>query len=921
MKFLIKNGKIFLFYLLLLIIKGEKISINIKSNFPMHLIRINPDNENISFNYKDINEVLFNLEYQQGKNILFDISSNKKIIDAKNLNFSLKFEEGNITYFFDKKNISLIKKKQNQILIKFHIPYKIYFNSHDNITFNDSNAIINVNRRYNIKNNKNKRMKINDNDTYLNDSILYKNRKMNSKQLKMNKLNKIYKKNTKNKRSSNNTLILKYKGFDYISKEQTKKQSLLKIKKKNKRQLEIDGNSDSGGSGSGETGSSPTGDGSTGSGETGSALTENEYFYIFGEIFDNEEAYENMDDIVEFLNNDINVFDIKENFFQDICYHYERNHHDYVLTDRIEFFYQNYSICGEAVDRTCNLTKIYFENYSYCCICLPVLETEENGHKKKTHSMELDESFSMERVSQAMGNLFFESNLSVIQCFFVLLKEKLFLTNFGFLTPGVLLLIQIFASFFLYSHMNEIRLFVFRDLIKCKYNPPLKRGKTMRQSQDNLVSESTNLKRINTRNTNSIMITNTKTNRNEKTKKFGTELTSVKGMIPINTKNNEVKEIMNNGDIYNSNNDLNVYTINKNSRKFNSKRMSNFNDSNSNMKLKDSTASSRKFIKNNLGMLSSKDNFFDNNNIEIYRKDTQKKDDEEEGDNNNDSNVSYDQKSYNINENNEKIDNTDSVIQSDKASQYSENEEKEKDKDLVYPYEKKDYDEDDLDGLDYDEALVYDKRTFCQLFHKQLLERQLIANTFCVKDNLKPFSIKVIVLLFTISCYLVINGFLFNEEYVMKILRRKSKGFYYFLVDSTTRIVYSSIIGGVINIIVGLLFRADKQLRKVQSKYEDNKIILHGEIVKIYKSTRSLYIIFTIFNICCMLIFIFYLFCFCGVYRNCQADWFEGCFIVLFIMQLVPVIVSAFLAVMRKAGLICKIEFFFKINSWIIENL
>ena len=241
--------------------------------------------------------------------------------------------------------------------------------------------------------------------------------------------------------------------------------------------------------------------------------------------------------------------------------------------------------------------------------------------------------------------------------------------------------------------------------------------------------------------------------------------------------------------------------------------------------------------------------------------------------------------------------------------------------DIIYPYEKKDYDENDLDGLDYDEALIYDKRTFYQLFCKQLKERQLIANTFFVKDNLKPFSIKLIVFIFNFSCYLVINGFLFNEEYVMKILRRKSKNFYYFLVDSTTRIVYSSIIGAIVNIIVGLLFRAEKQIRRIQSKYSDNKIILHGEIVKIYKSTKCLYIGFTIFNILAMLVFLFYLFCFCGVYRNCQADWFEGCFIVFYIMQLIPVLVSLFLAIMRKAGLVCKVECMFKINSWIIDNI
>ena len=131
----------------------------------------------------------------------------------------------------------------------------------------------------------------------------------------------------------------------------------------------------------------------------------------------------------------------------------------------------------------------------------------------------------------------------------------------------------------------------------------------------------------------------------------------------------------------------------------------------------------------------------------------------------------------------------------------------------------------------------------------------------------------------------------------------------------------SSVIGIVINIIVGILFRADKSIRKVQSKYGDNPIILHGEIVKIYKSTKNLYIVFTIFNCFAMVIFIYYLFCFCGVYRNCQADWFEGCFIVIFLMNILPVFVCLFLACLRKLGLVCKMECLFKINSWIIENI
>ena len=47
-----------------------------------------------------------------------------------------------------------------------------------------------------------------------------------------------------------------------------------------------------------------------------------------------------------------------------------------------------------------------------------------------------------------------------------------------------------------------------------------------------------------------------------------------------------------------------------------------------------------------------------------------------------------------------------------------------------------------------------------------LKERHTLINTFCSQSNLKPFSTKLLVLIFSLTCYFVINGFLYNEEYV-----------------------------------------------------------------------------------------------------------------------------------------------------------
>ena len=884
--------------------------VNLKVKFPINSIIYTPNKSEIIYHKKKLGKIIFPLECEQGDKISLNISS-KNSITSKNKDFSLflKFNGGNL-YYFNHQNITIININLNYILFEFNIPYEIYCKSHKDIILNDSNFVnFNLNDNIFTKNNniKLKELGIKIIDYYYFDykDKLSKFPLMNFNKYNNYELNKEFKINFKNGFHQDNSFIIKYKGINTKTGIQSFNECSININKNNKRNLQTISNNDI------------------------------QYYYTFGEIFDNEEAVDNMDDIVEFLNQDINVFNISEPFFQDLCIHYERNSHDYVLDDRIEFFYQNYSLCNTS----CNLSTIYFENFSFSCICWPEIEKDEEKKRiKKEHSMELNEDFSMEGLSQEMGNLFFESNLSVVSCFFVLLREKVIMNNFGVIITGLLLLIQIIASLFLCSHMNDIRLYVFRDLIKCKFNPPLKRGNTFlqKQEQDNynhnnneLNSRATTFIKINSKNESSV---NTPQIKNEKNNNFGKELASIKGIIPINANIKNAKKIIMIDDVY----DINYIIDSKPNKNIKKNKINKKNYIDRSIQSKDfSVSSQRKLnVKNNHAYRILKNvNKYNKDNINIYKRDTERYDNGE-----NEHNTNYiNEKNENSNgvkntefsENNieninhsEKDDNINNEIKSEhNYSQSSINLKKKQNQDLIYPYEKKDYNDNDLDELDYDEALIYDKRTFCKLFLNQLLERQLIANTFWVKNNLKPLSIKVIVLIFNIACYCVINGFLFNEEYVMKILRRKSKGFYYFIVDSTTRIVYSSIIGAVINIIVGLLFRADKQLRKVQVKYKDNTIILHGEIVKIYKSTKMLYIIFTIFNVCAMLVFIFYLFCFCGVYRNCQADWFEGCFIVIFLMQFVPIVVSLLLAILRKSGLKCKLEFLFKINSWIIENL
>ena len=251
-----------------------------------------------------------------------------------------------------------------------------------------------------------------------------------------------------------------------------------------------------------------------------------------------------------------------------------------------------------------------------------------------------------------------------------------------------------------------------------------------------------------------------------------------------------------------------------------------------------------------------------------------------------------------------------------------EKEEKEKIKRIfMVPYEHKNYDEKQLHELDYEEAIIYDKRNFCKMLWYSLKERQTIINTFCSESNLKPFSMKLLVLIFSLSCYFVINGFLYNEEYVSQKLESKGKGFYEYLSDSIERILYTSIVGGVISFIIGILFNTEKKIDEAINKYNSNKILLKGEIAKIYRISKIIILSFIIIQFILMILFTTYIFCFCYVYPNNQLDWFESSLLVIGIIQIFSLFTCILFTFLKFLGIRFQLEYCFKISSYFEDNL
>lgn len=988
-------------------IKGKQADIFCFSKFPLNSIKNEQTQKEYFFPKPFSDNHNFSIECEPGDKVKISSISIISKQQIEDFLITFKFNE-NTMYLYNKNNISII----DDIYIYIDIPFETYCKNSNDVIFSKINVSI---------------------DFSLSSYVFVKDRKIQSlDRLKINIIdfeqpknieedNLIINFNTSKNYDLNNTftvyskypLIIRYKGVAStgisLSHNECTIRILRKIPLEKKR------------------------------------ILDDEVTYYKKNIFSNKNALENKETIEKFFEMGINIFDIKERFFNDICFLYSEKRGDMVLDDRIHFIYQNYSLC----ERGCKLHEINIVSYEFTCECSESIRKDQESQeaKKDDDDLELHEEFTRNTITEEFSNIFFETNFEVLRCFKGLLTPEIFFHNIGSIFTLILISIQLICCTFFCKNNREIRRYFYNEIMKFRANPPLKRAKTLATDH---------LKKNNDLNKELQMpdllnpIQHPISGRRKRKKTFINKAHR-QGFINtfgVSKNNDDLKEnvFVEPESIYDSPNnkknkdkpsDIKIFNFPKKKNNLNSNRLTLEVDleSSTHRKMREENrnyAIFPKFIQNKnklykINLINRKksnlrkyselskkskdisfkeDVIFDKenkknfgikspcliSNSNSFTQDRDAKDiktgrklsneklikdsintEEQNNINNlyfsckhnkpkfsnknldyfsNNENISvYDKNRANnvyndphiINENNiknermsteqplnnetlvlEVIESNDKNINRDSNNIYNESEENsgidEANKDYVEMHINKNLDDIDLNELDFDEAEIYERREFCKIFCFLLKERQLIVNTFCVKEIIKPFPIKLIVFIFVISCYLVINGFLFNEEYVKKIFRRKKKGFYFFIVDSFERIVYSSIVAAIVNIIIGLMFKSDKKLRTIQKKYRNNTIMRNGEIVKIYKSIRRLNTIFTIFNFIIMSVFWLYLYSFCGVYRNCQLDWVESCYLIVMIMNIFPIIICLLLAALRKCGLKCRIEFFYKVSVWISEN-
>ena len=174
------------------------------------------------------------------------------------------------------------------------------------------------------------------------------------------------------------------------------------------------------------------------------------------------------------------------------------------------------------------------------------------------------------------------------------------------------------------------------------------------------------------------------------------------------------------------------------------------------------------------------------------------------------------------------------------------------------------YNDFEINNLSYEKAKINDNRTYWQYYLSLIKTKQLVIFSFYLSTDYNLRTIKINLFFLTFALNLTVNALFFNDSTMHKIY--KDEGNYNF-VYQLPQIIYSLLITVLIKTSLSLLSLTEKSIVKIKEKKELEFNMIKKEI----KCIKTKLIIFFVLEFIFLVLFWYYLSCFCALYKNTQS--------------------------------------------------
>ena len=207
--------------------------------------------------------------------------------------------------------------------------------------------------------------------------------------------------------------------------------------------------------------------------------------------------------------------------------------------------------------------------------------------------------------------------------------------------------------------------------------------------------------------------------------------------------------------------------------------------------------------------------------------------------------------------------------------------------------------DEDLQDMDFEEAIIYDKRNYLRMYWAFLVDSQIILGTFCTENYLYLFVIKLSFFVFTFEISFFLNALFYTDEYISEAYH--NEGVLDF-ISGLPKSIYSLIATLITTNLLKMLSNNKSELKKLIRENCNNKNyskLINNKL----KNLRNKLIIYFIFVFILGLFFSYYVASFCAVYRYSQKYWFFGCLESFALDSLISFVSCLFLALLRYMSL------------------
>ena len=215
--------------------------------------------------------------------------------------------------------------------------------------------------------------------------------------------------------------------------------------------------------------------------------------------------------------------------------------------------------------------------------------------------------------------------------------------------------------------------------------------------------------------------------------------------------------------------------------------------------------------------------------------------------------------------------------------------------------------DEELDEMDFEEAIIYDKRSYLKLYWSSLIDSQIILSTFFTSNNLYLFLIKLSFFISNFQMNFFLNALFYTDEYISDAYH--NNGVLDF-VSGLPKSIYSFVSTLIITNLLKMLSNNKSELMQLIKESSKNKKYLKLINIKL-KKLRNKLIIYYILIFLLGLIFLYYVSSFCAVYRYSQKYWLHGCLESFAMDGISPFIISIFISLLKYIAIKKKNKYFF----------